>query len=161
MSLTSNKWVALGIPVIVMGQTGVGKTALCFALGFNCCLNGISVRYYRTSELIVELLYQKAGDRLKMFKKLNNIKVLILDDFGIEPMDDASLNILYKLIDDRHKLNLLVIATQLKEQGLVKLLTGDIAGDGLVDRLFNPCYKIELKGESRRKAIGEAILLNS
>lgn len=74
-SLTSLNWVTKCCNVIISGSCGVGKTGLACALGYNCCSNGISVRYYRTSDLLLELTNKIGMDKLRFMRNLQRFNV--------------------------------------------------------------------------------------
>lgn len=150
-SLTSLNWVTKCCNVIISGSCGVGKTGLACALGYNCCSNGISVRYYRTSDLLLEMSNKLGMDKLRFMRNLQRFKVLILDDFGISKISTSESQDLFNIIDDRYKTASTVISTQLKKRAFPILLGSDTKAEAATDRLLHPAIEIELKGPSRRK----------
>lgn len=151
-SLTSNAWISSAQNIIIQGPTGVGKTALCCAIGFNVCKSQKSVYYTRTADLI-ELLNNQTGYHAKnrLIQKLSKVNVLILDEFGSSRPSGCSILDLSKIIDNREGVVPTILATQLKISALIDFLGGDHLAEGILDRLIHPSIQIKLEGESRRK----------
>ena len=149
-SLASLQWVTKCCNIIISGSCGVGKTGLANALGYNCCTNGISVRCYRTSDLLLEMSAKQGMEKIRFMKNLLRYQVLILDDFGIAPINSEETQDLFNLLDDRYKVAPVIVATQLKKEGLSIFLGNDTKTEAAADRLLHPSMNIELKGPSRR-----------
>jgi DNA replication protein DnaC len=63
---------------------------LACALGHSACLQGYSTRYFRLSRLLLELTQAKAdGTYHKRLQQLAKIRLLLIDDWGLEPMTPA------------------------------------------------------------------------
>jgi DNA replication protein DnaC len=154
LSLASGSWLAEHRHVCVTGATGVGKTFIACALAQAACRQGYSARYFRTSRLLQELQLAKGdGSYLKRMKALANSALLVLDDFGIEPLASQDKHTLLELLDDRFDRASTLIASQLPTS-LWHDFLGDnpTLADAILDRILHNAYRIELKGESLRKA---------
>lgn len=150
-SLASLQWVTKCCNIIISGSCGVGKTGLANALAYNCCSNGISVRNYRTSDLLLELSAKQGMEKIKFMKNLQRYNVLILDDLGLAPITSEETQDLFNILDDRYRVAPVIVATQLKLEGLSIFLGNDTKAEAAADRLLHPSIHIELKGPSRRK----------
>ena len=75
--------------IILMGGTGVGKTTLAFAAAVEAMQKGFSVLYYRMNELSVKLEDLDEYNRLK--KKIRNVRLLIIDDWGLEQITETAV----------------------------------------------------------------------
>ena len=84
----------------------------------------------------------------KKFKKKN---VLILDDFGLHPIDEQSKLILLELLEDRYAQHSMIITSQFPLKRWHEIIANPTVADAICDRLFHNAYKIDLKGESMRK----------
>jgi DNA replication protein DnaC len=154
LSLASGSWLAEHRHVCVTGATGVGKTFIACALAQAACRQGYSARYFRTSRLLQELQLAKGdGSYLKRLKALANSALLVLDDFGIEPLASQDKHTLLELLDDRFDRASTLIASQLPTNLWHDFLGGNpTLADAILDRILHNAYRIELKGESLRKA---------
>jgi DNA replication protein DnaC len=92
-SLLMCDWLKKAQNLLLTGPCGTGKTYIACALGHQACLKGFSVRYYRLSRLILALTQAKAdGSYSKLLKAIASLDVLIIDDWGLEPLNDATRN---------------------------------------------------------------------
>ena len=88
--LTQGDWVDRRQNLLITGACGSGKTYIVCALGHAACLREHSVRYYRLSRLLTELTQAKAyGSYTKLLQQLSRTRMLILDDWGLEPLQPA------------------------------------------------------------------------
>lgn len=150
--LGSMAFVADKLNVLVTGPTGVGKSYLACALGQHACREDVSVRYIRLPRLAEELARADALKRKSLFfKHLAKFKLLILDDFGLTPLADATQRDLLEIIDDRFDKTSTLVTSQLPVANWHEYLGDPTLADAILDRLVHNAYKIELKGESMRK----------
>jgi len=74
--------------ILITGSTGVGKSYLGTALGYQACIQGFKVSYFNTSKLFAKLKMAKAdGSYLRELAKIERQDVIILDDFGLQALD--------------------------------------------------------------------------
>ncbi|MFH5886509.1 ATP-binding protein, partial [Halalkalibaculum sp. DA3122] len=90
--------------LIITGPTGTGKSWLGQAIGRQACLMGLKTRYFVTARFFDEAKLAKLeGNWPKLLKSLLKTDLLILDDFGLHPMDPADRQLLMDLIEARHQ----------------------------------------------------------
>ncbi|MBY4679144.1 ATP-binding protein, partial [Marinobacterium arenosum] len=100
--LAQGDWIDRAQNLLITGPCGSGKTYLGCALGHSACRRGYSVRYYRLSRLLLELTQAKAdGSYHKLLKYLAKVRLLMIDDWGLEPLKPAHRNDLMEIMDDR------------------------------------------------------------
>ena len=86
-SLAQGEWLRLHQNILITGATGCGKTYLACALGYNHCQQGKSVYYFKLKELLKKLFMAQAdGSYRKFTNKVSSANLLILDDWGLEPL---------------------------------------------------------------------------
>jgi len=154
--LAQSDWINRAQNLLVTGPCGSGKTYLACALGHNACLQGYSVRYYRISRLLLELTQAKAdGSYHKQLKQLARIQLLIIDDWGLEPVKPAHRNDLMEIMDDRHGHNATLMASQLPTDQWYASIGDNTLADAILDRLMHNAHRLQLKGESMRKIMGQ------
>jgi len=154
--LAQSDWINRAQNLLVTGPCGSGKTYLACALGHNACLHGDSVRYYRLSRLLLELTQAKAdGSYHKQLKQLAKIQLLIIDDWGLEPLKPAHRNDLLEILDDRHGNTSTLIISQLPTDQWYVSIGDNTLADAILDRLMHNAHRLLLKGESMRKRMAQ------
>jgi DNA replication protein DnaC len=153
MELAEGRWVRQHLNVIVLGATGAGKTYLACALGQACCRQGLGVRYERTSRLLHGVrLAQADGSYAKLLDGLAKVPLLILDDWLRDPLTLAGARDLLEVLDDRYGKSSTLVATQLPVDSWLGQLPDPTLADAILDRLVHNAYRLDLRGESQRKA---------
>jgi DNA replication protein DnaC len=152
LELSQNHWIKKKQNIIFTGPSGVGKSYLAQALGNNACRNGHRVLYARATKLLMELVTSRAdGSYGNKIKRISKYDVLIIDDFGLNPLDELQKQDLFEIIEDRHGVGSTIITAQLPAEYWHEYLGGGMLGDGICDRLLHNCHKLSLSGESYRK----------
>ncbi len=138
--------------IIIIGPTGVGKSFIASALGHQACMLGFKTFYASTYKLFSNLKRAKAdGSYQKLVKRIEKQHLLILDDFGLKPMDANARMALMEIIEDRHQQRSTIITTQLPIKHWHEVIGESTIADAILDRLVHSAHKIILNGESLRK----------
>ena len=154
--LAQTDWLDKAQNLLITGPCGSGKTYLACAVGHNACLHGYSARYYRLSRLLLEMTQAKAdGSYQKLLKQLAQTQLLLLDDWGLEPLDRAHRHDLMEIMDDRHGATSTVVISQLPTTEWYASIGDNTLADAILDRLMHNAHRLELKGESMRKLRAE------
>jgi DNA replication protein DnaC len=152
LSLVGGDYLRQHHNVIVAGATGVGKTFLSCALADKACRDGFAARYYRLPRLCFELALARAdGSYLKLLTGLAKTDLLILDDWGIAPLEGQAQHDLLEVIDDRSQAHSTLVASQVPPGEWHQLFTDPTVADAVLDRLLHNAVRIDLKGGSMRK----------
>jgi DNA replication protein DnaC len=150
-NLADMDWIARGATVLVTGPTGVGKSFLACAFGYEACLRGISTRYYRATKLFPALRMARGdGSYLQEIQRLAKTSLLIIDDFGLTPLEPEDRLSLLEILDDRYRRTGTIIAGQPPVSTWHELIGEPTIADAVMDRLAHTPYIFELKGGSRR-----------
>jgi DNA replication protein DnaC len=138
--------------IIVTGCTSTGKSFLATALGHQCCIKGYKVLYYNLGKLFAKLMMAKAdGSYMKELSRIENCDLLIIDDFGLQAINNEKQLILMDLIEDRHHKKSTVFCSQLPVKSWYDLIEEKTIADAILDRIIHSAIRFELKGESMRK----------
>ena len=152
LRLSSCNWITGKQNLILTGSTGVGKSFLASALGHQACMQGYKVCYRNCSKLFDELKIAKAdGTYIKEISKIEKQDLLILDDFGLKPLDNNQRLILLELLEDRHGKRSTIITSQLPVNKWYEIIGEPTIADAILDRLVHSSHRIELAGDSMRK----------
>ena len=152
MELATSKWVESKQNVLLTGPTGVGKSYLACALGQKACRDGYSVVYRRASRLFDELAQARAdGTYPNVLKRLAKAQVLILDDFGLEPLGAAERKELLEVLEDRHQVSSTVVTSQLEPKDWHAIIGDATLADAILDRLVHNAHRLKLQGDSIRR----------
>ena len=150
--LSDCRWVEEHQDVILTGPCGSGKSFLASALGQQACILGYTVSYWSAAKLFEHLKLCKAdGSYLKELARLQKRKLLIVDDFALEPLDAQSRLSLLEILEDRHGRASSMFASQLPVSQWHQLIGDPTLADAICDRIVHTAHRIELKGESVRK----------
>ena len=147
--------------ILITGSTGAGKSYVATALGYQACIEGYRVMYFNTTKLFSKLKMAKAdGSYLKELAKIQRQHLIILDDFGLQPLDSQNRIALLEIIEDRYNRGSIMITSQIPIQGWYEIIGEKTIADAILDRLIHQSHRIELAGESmrrKRKLINEEI----
>ena len=138
--------------ILITGSTGTGKSFLASAIGHQCCLLGFKVLYANATRLFAELKMAKAdGSAIKELMKIEKQDLLILDDFGLQPLDLQSRTVLMDIMEDRHGKRSTIITSQLPVKQWYDVIGEKTVADAILDRIVHRSQRIALEGESLRK----------
>src|ERR1035437_4625024 len=138
--------------IIITGSTGIGKSFLASALGHQACSLGYRVQYYHNTKLFGKMKIAKTdGSYLRELAKIERQHLLIIDDFGIQPLDAQSRSALMEIIEDRHGKSSTIITSQVPVSMWHEVIGEQTIADAILDRIVHNAHRVEMKGESLRK----------
>jgi len=138
--------------IIITGSTGIGKSFIASAIGHQACSLGYRVLYQHSAKLFGRMKIAKAdGSYLKELAKIERQHVLLIDDFGILPLDAQSRSVLMEIIEDRHGKSSTIITSQIPISKWHEIIGEQTIADAILDRIVHDAHRIEMKGDSLRK----------
>ncbi len=156
--LAQGDWIGAHDNLALIGPTGVGKSWLASALGHNACRDNRSVLYHRVPKLFEELALARGdGRHPRILRNLGRADLLILDDWGLEPLDAAARHDLLEILEERYGRRSTVITSQLPVDRWHEVVNDPTYADAIMDRLVHNAHRIELTGESMRRTRGKQI----
>lgn len=152
INLRNTSWLDNHQNILITGPTGIGKTYLACAFSTWACRNGFTALYYRWPRLFGDMHASRGeGNYLKHLKKLSKTNVLLIDDFGLNPLSDNDRKDFLEIIEDRYMAGSTIITSQLPVRDWHEFIGEPTLADAVMDRLLHLSYKFELKGGSMRK----------
>jgi DNA replication protein DnaC len=151
-TLTTCAWIRNNQHLLIGGPTGTGKSWLACALGHKACREGFSVLYRRAPRLFADLATARGEGRLaRLMTSLERTRLLIIDDWGPEPLTSEQRRDLLEIVDDRDDKGSLLVTSQIPISRWHEIIGDPTLGDAILDRVVHRAHRIELKGESLRK----------
>jgi len=151
LTLASGQYIQQAENVLITGSTGCGKSYLACALGRQGCELGYKVLYMGMGRLVEKLtLARLDGTYLKLLNQWERIPLIIIDDFGLVPLEYQVKVTLLQMLEDRYGKRSTVIVSQLPVSVWHQYLNEPTLADAIMDRLSSSAHRIDLKGESLR-----------
>ena len=137
--------------VLLIGNSGTGKTHLASALGFAACTQGKRVRFWSATALVTHMLEMREQRELKrFFTQVGKHDLLILDELGYVPFSKAGAELLFEVISRAYERPSLIVTTNLPFEQWTEVMGSERLTGALLDRLTHRVHIIEANGESYR-----------
>lgn len=151
MALTRGEYLDEKRHIILMGNSGTGKSHLASALGLCACQQGRRVRFYQTARWVEQLLAAREEHRLlKLEKEWMRDELVILDELGYIPFSRTGAELLFQFCSARHELGSIIVTTNLDFDKWPEVF-GDVRmTEALIDRLTHRSDIHLMNGESYR-----------
>ena len=154
--LAEGDWIKGHDNLVLVGPTGVGKSWLAAALGHKACRDNQSVLYQRVPRLFEDLALGRGdGRHPRLLKSLGRADLLILDDWGLAPLDAGARHDLLEILEERYGRRSTMITSQLPVDRWHDIIGDPTYADAILDRLIHNAHRIELSGESLRRGRGK------
>ncbi|ULQ55457.1 IS21-like element helper ATPase IstB [Flavihumibacter rivuli] len=151
-TLLEGQYLKNGDNILVTGATGCGKSYLACALGHQACLQGHKTIYLSMNRFIEKITLSKLdGTYLKLLNHLERQSLIILDDFGLQPMQQDIKLALLQILEERHGRRSTIVTSQLPVSAWYEYINEPTVADAIMDRLTASAHRIDLKGESLRR----------
>ena len=137
--------------LVMYGPVGVGKTHMAIAAGAVACQKGYKTRFYTVTELVLKLSdARKNGTLERLRNELNNLDLLILDEWGYVPVDRDGSQLLFRVISDSYESKSLILTTNIEFSKWGGIFTDDQMAAAMIDRLVHHGHLILFEGKSYR-----------
>jgi DNA replication protein DnaC len=152
LRLSDCQWIKDHNNLIITGPTGVGKSFLACAFAQKACREGFNTLYIRMTKLFEDLSLAKGDGRyLKLLTSFAKADLLVLDEYGLVPLNQEQRHDFLEILEDRHELKSTLVTSQLPIEHWHEQIGDPTLADAILDRLVHSAHKIKLKGESMRK----------
>jgi DNA replication protein DnaC len=137
--------------VLLIGNSGTGKTHLATALAFTACAQGRRVRYFTTTGLVTHLLEKREERGLERFQKqLERHDLVVLDELGYVPFTKTGAELLFDVVSRAYERTSLIVTTNLPFENWPEVMGNERLTGALLDRLTHRVHILEANGESYR-----------
>jgi|SRR5271157_1309171 len=138
--------------ILITGSTGCGKSFLACAFGRQACTLGYKALYLGMNRFTEKLSLSKLdGSYIKLLNHIEKMPLIIIDDFGLIPLENQARTALLQVLEDRYGKRSTIITSQLPVNKWYQYINEPTLADAIMDRLSGSAHRFELKGESLRK----------
>jgi len=138
--------------LLLTGPTGVGKTHLANAIAIEALKRDLRVLSRGTHRLLTDLHAARAtGAYSRFLTKVLNVDLLVLDDFGLQPLPSQATQDLYEIIRDRYERGSLIITSNRAFEEWSEVFGNDLLASAALDRLTHHCHTLVIRGQSYRQ----------
>lgn len=151
LALSKGEFVAKHQNVLLIGNSGTGKTHIAAALGMALVQGGYRVRFVTAHALVEELLIAKEERRLLHFEKQwMKYDAVICDELGYVPFTKMGAELLFQFFSARHERGSMIVTSNLDFGDWVQLFGDDKLTAALLDRLTHHAHILLMNGDSYR-----------
>lgn len=152
--LTTLRFLEKHAHVTVVGPVGVGKTFLAHALGHIACRRGYNALALRADRLLKTLKHARLDNSHEAeLRKLIAVDLLIIDDFGLDPMDQNESRDAYEIFTERHRAGSMILTSNRGPDEWLATFADPIRAQSAIDRFTNNSFDLVIDGESYRKRL--------
>jgi len=152
MAIADCSFIERSENLLITGATGCGKSFLACAIGRQACTFGYRTLYFGINRFLEKISSSKLdGSFIKLLNQIEKTHLLILDDFGLYPLDTVSRLAILQIMEDRYGKKSVIITSQLPIAKWYEYIGESTIADAIMDRLAVNAHRIDLKGESLRK----------
>jgi DNA replication protein DnaC len=138
--------------ILITGATGTGKSYLACAIGRQACILGYKTLYFGINRFLEKIALAKLdGTYIKLLNQIEKAHLIIIDDFGLHPLNGTTRRALLQILEDRYGLKSTIIAAQLPVASWYEYIGESTISDAIMDRLAANAHRFELEGDTLRK----------
>jgi DNA replication protein DnaC len=150
--LAEGGWIDAHDNLILCGPTGIGKSWLACALAHKACRDNRSVLYQRIPKLFADLALARGDGRYaRLLRALGGVQLLVLDDWGLQPLDAAGRQDILEILEERYGRRSTIITSQIPVDKWHELIGDPTYADAILDRVVHNAHRINLTGQSLRR----------
>ena len=137
--------------LLITGKTGCGKSYLACAIGRQACTLGYRTLYFGMNRFLEKISLSKLdGTYVKLLNQIEKAQLIIIDDFGLHPLNGVTRLTLLQILEDRYGIKSTIITSQLPVAKFWEYIGESSVADAIMDRLAGNAHRFELEGDSLR-----------
>lgn len=141
--------------IVMIGNSGTGKSHLSIALGLKACMAGMNVKFYTAANLSNELVEAQEYKKLiKLERQLMKADLLIIDEMSYLTFNRHQSELLFKVVSDRAEKQSVIVSTNLTFSDWTSMFENPVMVSALIDRLTFRSHVLNMNGESYRSSYG-------
>jgi DNA replication protein DnaC len=138
--------------LLLTGPSGVGKSHIANALAIEALKRELRVFSRGTQRLLTDLHAARAsGTDTRFLAKILTVDLLVLDDFGLQPLTAQAAQDLYDIIAHRYEAGSLIITSNRAFEEWSEVFGNDLLASAALDRLTHHCHTLVIRGQSYRQ----------
>jgi DNA replication protein DnaC len=144
-------WIDDREGIVLIGDSGTGKTHLAIALGVCACHQGRRVRFTTLAGLANEL--QEADSRRELGRVVGRYartELVVFDELGYLALPDGAAELVFQVLSERHERGSLILTTNMPFGEWTKVFPDPRLAKAVVDRLTHRAHIIDTGTESWR-----------
>lgn len=152
-SLRSLSFIERNENIVLLGPSGVGKTHLAIAMGYEAVRAGIKVRFTTAADLLLQLSTAQRQGRYKttLQRGVTAPRLLIIDETGYLPFSQEEAKLFFQVIAKRYEKSAMILTSNLPFGQWDQTFAGDAAlTSAMLDRILHHSHVVQIKGESYR-----------
>ncbi len=151
LHLAQGEYIGKRENLLLMGNSGTGKTHLATALGLTACQQGKNVRFFTAAGLINQLTEAQAGLRLSQVQRAPaKLDLLIIDEIGYVPFSERGAELFFQVVTDSYERQSIIMTTNLDFSKWPQVFHSEQLTGALLDRLTHHAHILTMNGESYR-----------
>jgi DNA replication protein DnaC len=151
LELASCEFITKAEDVVLAGPIGTGKTLLAIGLGVEAARRRHRVAFTRAADLVRDLREARDERTLgQLHRRLQRVGLLIVDELGFVPFDQAGGELLFNLLADRYERRSTIVTTNLAFAEWVQVFGSEKLTTALLDRLGHHAHVLTTRGTSYR-----------
>jgi DNA replication protein DnaC len=150
-NLAEGGYLSRSEPIILLGETGTGKTHLATGLAVAACRQRRRVRFTTAAQLVNELIEAKNNSELnRVTGRWTRYELIVIDEMAYVAIPEAAAELLFQVISGRAERSAVIVTTNLPFSEWSTMFPNARLCKAMLDRLTDQAHIIETGTESYR-----------